>query len=355
MENQSKLILKGIAIDGTPFTKEIHSLDEVKSSGNYTVVCKNATVDNGLPQISGKKHLCFCCEAQLNVTCCYSDDEAQSSTAYGQALTICDRETGTTNCYTRTITPGLNSGKWSLWQMAATGDIEVISQNSSINTAISNLASRLDSESTRATARQYNYIGNYPFSQKVIDAGADKMIITGYIDIEYDEEKAYCFSVAIKNSSTNRIILYRKDKDLQNTEANVTNVLSFDLIKIDNSPYYHAKCEQSPKSWFIIDWDNVKSYDSLYDYDGIALSPSIFKNGGLSSMINDLAGMLENITATFSALDSAQFSTRNRVETAEENISKIIESEPDFSSSIVANQFQTSDKIGAPLYSSSNF
>lgn len=150
MENQSKLILKGVAVDGNPFTKEIRSLDEVKSSGNYVVVCKNATVDNGLPQITGKKHSCFCCEAQLNVTCCYSEDEAQGNAAYGQTLTICDRETGSTNCYTRTIAPGKNNGNWSLWQMVATGNIELVSQNNDTGKAISNLTAEIYNETTRA-------------------------------------------------------------------------------------------------------------------------------------------------------------------------------------------------------------
>ena len=137
MNNQTKLILKGIAVDGTPFAKEIRSLDEVKSCGNYVVVCKNATINNGLPQITGKSHSCFCCEAQLNVTCCYSEDEAQGNAAYGQTLTICDRDTGATNTYTRTISPSKNNGKWSEWKMVAIGDIQLIEQNNDIVNAFS--------------------------------------------------------------------------------------------------------------------------------------------------------------------------------------------------------------------------
>lgn len=170
------------------------------------------------------------------------------------------------------------------------GDKVYIMQNVSnpYTTAVYKLREIGFVDDSKAIARHFNYIGNYPFSQKAIDAGVDKMIIAGYLDIEYEEGKAYCFCVAIKNSSRNRLTLYKKDKDLPNTEANVTNILSFDLIKIDNSPYYQAKCKQSPKSWFIIDWDNVKSYDSLYDYDGIALSPSLFKGCGLSSRIEQI-------------------------------------------------------------------
>lgn len=133
MKKQNKLILKGIADDGVPFKKEIHSLNEVKSSGNYVVICKKASSDNGLPQINGKSHSCFCCEAQLTVTCCYSEDEAQSNAAYGQTLTICDRETGTTLNFVRTISPNKNNGNWSKWNIAECGNEQLVLQNKSIS------------------------------------------------------------------------------------------------------------------------------------------------------------------------------------------------------------------------------
>ena len=116
MKEQVKLMLKGLSEEtGAPFTKEVHTLDEVKSCGNYTVIGRNVSTANGLPAISGKKHNCFCCEAKLTVTCCYPESESQSDSAYGQCLTICDRETGEANTYTRSIAPTKNKGKWSAW------------------------------------------------------------------------------------------------------------------------------------------------------------------------------------------------------------------------------------------------
>ena len=153
-KKNSSLILKGITHSGEPFTKEIHTLDEVKSSGSYTVICRNASTGEGLPAISGHTKNCFCCEAQLIVTGCYSENESQSDTAYGQTITICDRETGNTATYTRTITPTKNGGKWSEWQMVATGDIELVSQNSDINKQLTTLATEQKAEVTRAIAAE---------------------------------------------------------------------------------------------------------------------------------------------------------------------------------------------------------
>ena len=349
MKQQTKLILKGIAVDGTPFAKEIRSLDEVKSSGNYVVICKNANSDNGLPQINGKSHSCFCCEAQLNVTCCYSEDEAQSNAAYGQALTICDRETGVTNTYTRTISPSKNNDRWSEWQMVATGEIQLIEQNNDIVNAFSELSKEIDTAVSSATALHFNYIGNYQFSQKVLEVGADKMIIAGYLDIEYEDGKAYCFSVA--NPSSNALNLYKKEKDLPAAEANVTHLFNFTVSKIEGSPYYLAKATygNSPKSWLILDWDNVKYYDSLYDYDGIALSPSLFKGGGLS-------GRIEHINSELSeSILAESFIINNRINSVEDELKDVYCSELDYNNSPVVNQFQIDNEVGAPLFSSSTF
>lgn len=226
-----------------------------------------------------------------------------------------------------------------------------------INTTVQTLKSDIDTEIIRAKnaeeilqSRYYNYLGNYPFSKKVLEVGADKMIIAGYLDIEYEEGKAYCFSVA--NPSNNALGLYKKEKDLPVGEANVTHVFNFVASKIDGSPYYLAKPTygNSPKSWLILDWDSVvKYYDSLYDFDGIALSPSLFKGGGLSGRIEQVYSELsESISAEFNILN-------NHIISVKDELKDVYYSELDYNNSPVVNQFQKSNEVGAPLFSSSTF
>ena len=155
MEKRTRLTLKGIdESTGKPFIKEIHSLDEVKKSGCYTVIARDASTQEGMPKITDKTSRCFCCEGILNVSCCYDSDESQSNSAYGQNLIICDKETGCTNSYSRTIAPNSNDGKWSSWQMVATGDIELLKENNDINQAFSNMSEKVTVETTRATAAE---------------------------------------------------------------------------------------------------------------------------------------------------------------------------------------------------------
>lgn len=143
MKNEkSKLILKGInESTGVPFIKEIHSLDEVKTSGNYIVIARNATSEeNGFPKINDKTDCCLCCEAILNVVCCYDNDESQSTNTYGQELTISNKENNTTGTYKRTVGPA----GCSEWLMVATGNIALIAQNNDIVKAYNEVSANLD-------------------------------------------------------------------------------------------------------------------------------------------------------------------------------------------------------------------
>lgn len=139
---KSKLTLKGIdESTGIPFIKEIHSLDEVKTSGTYIVIARNATSEeNGFPSINGKTDCCFCCEANLVVNCCYNDDESQSSNTYGQELTISDKENNTTGTYKRTVGPA----GCSEWLMVATGSIKLVAQNNDIVKAYNEVSANLN-------------------------------------------------------------------------------------------------------------------------------------------------------------------------------------------------------------------
>lgn len=351
MTKDVKLMLKGISEEsGQPFSKEIHHLDEVKSCGNYIVVGRNVSTADGLPPISDKSNDYFCCEALLTVACCYDESEAQSSSAYGQTLTICDKETGKTNTYTRTISPARNNGKWSLWQMVATGKVELVGGNNDIIEMLGNVSEELaivkgkceqsDMMHSISTARHFNYMGNTPFSQVAIAAGVDKMVIAGYLDFEYNEAQSYSFSYI--NKSNNSFDLYRKRNNTNVAdEGNLTHMASFTVEKSEGSPYYLATSASSPRSWLVIDWDNVKSVNGIYDYDGVALSPALFKNGGFGSRIEDVSKQAEkngtHITSTVRWIN----------ELRDEKI--------DYGTSVIVNQFQKSNEVGVQLYSLSTF
>lgn len=152
METKTKLMLKGLSHEtGTPFIVEIHSLDEVKKTGNYVVIGKNISTANGLPHLNDNTPQCFCCEGNLMVTCCYSAEEDQSNTTYGQTLIISDKESGQTNTYTRTINPAKNNGKWSSWKMMVNGEISVVAPANELYERVAQMADSLAAEVTRAT------------------------------------------------------------------------------------------------------------------------------------------------------------------------------------------------------------
>ena len=86
---KSKLTLKRIdESTGKPSIMEIHSLDEVMETGNYTVIARNVSPECGFPKIAALSEENICCEAMLQVTCLYADNIHPDIRIYGQQLII---------------------------------------------------------------------------------------------------------------------------------------------------------------------------------------------------------------------------------------------------------------------------
>ncbi|MBR6805858.1 MAG: hypothetical protein IKM47_05015 [Bacteroidaceae bacterium] len=101
---KSKLILKGVdKTIGVPFVEEIHSLDEVMETGNYTVIACNVSPECGFPKIAALSKENICCEATLQVTSLYTDNQQPSNKIYGQQLTLSGEDC--TAIYIRRLTP----------------------------------------------------------------------------------------------------------------------------------------------------------------------------------------------------------------------------------------------------------
>ena len=146
-----KLALKGVSTEsGTAFKREIHTLDEVRESGTYTLVGNNATEDDGLPpaEYCDCKQCYF--EAMLEVSRNSPFDGSTDKETIGQKLTITNSNDGSINTYYRSWSAQYNNAKWTGWQMVATGDIELIKQNNDINQAFTNLTNDVNNETQRA-------------------------------------------------------------------------------------------------------------------------------------------------------------------------------------------------------------
>lgn len=111
MKNKkSKLTLKSIdESTGKPFIMEIHSLDQVMVTGNYTVIARNVSPECGFPKIAALSEENICCEAMLQVTCLYTDNVHPDIRIYGQQLII-PNEKGC-DIYVRKLTPK-GARKW---------------------------------------------------------------------------------------------------------------------------------------------------------------------------------------------------------------------------------------------------
>ena len=133
-------MLKGISQEKvTAFKREIRTLDEVRESGIYLLVGNNISENEGLPSFE----YCDCkqCyfEALLEVSRNSTLDGKTDKEAIGQKLTITNSSDGSTNTYCRSWSAQHNNAKWTNWQMSATGDPKLISENNEINQVFSQL------------------------------------------------------------------------------------------------------------------------------------------------------------------------------------------------------------------------
>ena len=151
MGKKAKLILKGISEEsGQPFKREIRTLDEVRESGQYTLVGYNVSEEEGLPPAEYDDcNYCFI-EALLSVTRNSSSSGFVQKETIGQTITISNREDGGTNIYNRSWSMGKNNEEWTPWLMMLRGDISVVAPTNDLNEKVSVVAESLRTEKERA-------------------------------------------------------------------------------------------------------------------------------------------------------------------------------------------------------------
>ena len=144
-------MLKGVSTEsGTAFKREIHTLDEVRESGTYTLVGNNATEDDGLPpaEYCDCKQCYF--EAMLEVSRNSPFDGSTDKETIGQKLTITNSNDGSINTYYRSWSAQHNSAKWTPWLMSVNGDYNIIAPTNDLNEKTAILTNIISNEISRA-------------------------------------------------------------------------------------------------------------------------------------------------------------------------------------------------------------
>lgn len=144
--DKSKLELKSASKPGGPFG--IHSLNNFREVGSYTWIAREITDEMGFPNCVKDTDDCHYCEGQLFVMRHGAEETSQSTDSFGQVLTIINHETRATNIFTRAVHP-LDSNEWTAWQMVATGDPKLITENNDINEVLSTLRLQIENDSRR--------------------------------------------------------------------------------------------------------------------------------------------------------------------------------------------------------------
>lgn len=132
----------------------------------------------------------------------------------------------------------------------------------------------------------FPYDNSAPFTDNIILKNVDKWLINAYLDFEYEDGFKYSFSIIRKSNNT--ASLY-KHVDGQPAAGNITQIGTFNFEKIADSRYYLGKLSTQPNSWIIADFDIVtEDVMNIYYYDGVGLSPRIFKNADTGNQIGSI-------------------------------------------------------------------
>ena len=268
-----KLMLKGISQEsGTAFKRGIHTLDEVRESGIYLLVASDVSEDEGLPPAE----YCDCkqcyLEALLEVSRNSTLNGKTDKEAIGQKLTITNSNDGSTNTYSRSWSVQHNKGKWSDWQMVATGDIELIKQNNDISEAFTNLSNEIKEEK--------EHISNFEIQIKD--------------DVKNEKSRIDKITSVVNGSNTVRFARIEEEEATINTGA-PSNVEEIVYYKPGNK---FVAAESNGSYWDT--WDGMGAYmnggairkDKVYLCGGSAYT---WNGSELSRLTKDVEAGLVNI------------------------------------------------------------
>ncbi len=201
--DKSKLKLKSVSKPGGSFG--IHSLNNFREVGSYTWIAREMTDEMGFPDCVKETDDCHYCEGQLFVMRHGAEEISQSTDTFGQVLTIINHETGATNIYTRAVHP-LDSDEWTPWQMVATGDPKLITENNSINEGFKELRELVEKISERIETAETKASHYQGLSVK----SSSNSVVFNNPNVNLDKEHTILFPVA---TSINAGIITADDKN----------------------------------------------------------------------------------------------------------------------------------------------
>lgn len=184
----------------------------------------------------------------------------------------------------------------------------------------------------------------YPPVQAVIDSGIRKAILACYIDLEYDAD--YAYSILGINMDTKGVMIYRKPHDVIASQENIKLVLNFNVAtQQGNSDLYLLTSSGSPKSWMILNNAAVKeTITNRYDYDGLELSPKVFKYG-IWHKLSLLQDVLSQIQEGVSLLQENITMINQIAGSNEDAISKLADKSINTEASVAAADYFANETI----------
>ena len=132
----------------------------------------------------------------------------------------------------------------------------------------------------------------YPPTGEIASTGVRKALIGCYIDDDYDSTYSYSPTIIDwKDTEKVYICIYQKPKGAIATAENIKLVKQFYGKIEEGKPFTLLKpLDNKATSYIIFDFSALKNTNNntisnIYDYDGVALNPSVFKGGAQLQLV----------------------------------------------------------------------
>nr|DAO26778.1 MAG TPA: hyaluronidase [Bacteriophage sp.] len=173
-----------------------------------------------------------------------------------------------------------------------------------------------------STARKpfpYDNNDQWPMSPQIVEWGYDKFLLDAILDVDY--ELGYSYSLASVSKTAKTATLYKEDITvIPSTSSSVTVADTFTKVIAEFGSYTLLGSGRNTKSMILVNFNALRDdalTSNLFFYLGLGISPTVFHNGIIWSLYNDIQNSIKEVNDSITELTT-------QVEDIDGEVSKII-------------------------------
>lgn len=173
-----------------------------------------------------------------------------------------------------------------------------------------------------STARKpfpYDNNDQWPMSPRIVEWGYDKFLLDAILDVDY--ELGYSYSLASVSKTAKTATLYKEDITvIPSTASSVTVADTFTKVIAEFGSYTLLGSGRNTKSMILVNFNALRDdalTSNLFFYLGLGISPTVFHNGIIWSLYNDIQNSIKEVNNSITELTT-------QVEDIDEKLNSVV-------------------------------